>query len=145
MQPIVLVPGCFDIIHVGHTRLLDFAYDIALRIEGSHLVVALNSDESVAMNKPGRPLIHFAHRREILLSMLKVDDVIKLTDKTPENLCRDIQPAVLVKGYDWDGKFIPERGIVETYGGRVVFAPHFTETTTTEIIKKCARLAAGEQ
>ncbi len=52
-RSVALTNGCFDILHVGHVRLLRAAAE-----EGDILVVALNTDESVRGNKgPGRPLV----------------------------------------------------------------------------------------
>ncbi len=52
-EKIVLANGCFDILHVGHTRYLDGA-----KAEGDILVVAINSDEGVRKLKgEGRPIL----------------------------------------------------------------------------------------
>ena len=59
---IVLANGCFDLIHVGHVRYLEGA-----KAEGDLLIVAVNSDGSVASLKgPGRPLLNEADRAELV-------------------------------------------------------------------------------
>ena len=52
-RSIALANGCFDVLHVGHVRMLAEARSLA-----DVLVVALNTDESVRETKgPGRPLV----------------------------------------------------------------------------------------
>src|SRR5258708_10147742 len=52
-RKIVMANGCFDTLHVGHTRYLEGA-----RLEGDILVVAVNSHSSMCYLKvPGRPLL----------------------------------------------------------------------------------------
>ena len=51
---VVFTNGCFDLMHVGHTRYLQAAKDL-----GDLLIVAVNSDASVrSLNKaPDRPIV----------------------------------------------------------------------------------------
>jgi len=52
MKKIVLVGGCFDLLHYGHVRFLEEAKKL-----GNHLVVALESDENVRRVKgEARPI-----------------------------------------------------------------------------------------
>ena len=57
---ITLANGCFDLLHVGHVRYLHAAKQL-----GGHLVVAVNSDESVrALKGTGRPLMPAEERAD---------------------------------------------------------------------------------
>ena len=50
---IVFANGCFDVLHVGHVRYLEGARKL-----GDVLIVGINSDEQVAIQKgDGRPVI----------------------------------------------------------------------------------------
>ena len=94
---IVFTNGCFDIIHKGHVELLKYARSI-----GDHLVVGINSDESVMKNKgKDRPVNSENDRCAILESFRFVDDVIIFKEDTPINLIKQIKPDIIVKGGDY--------------------------------------------
>ncbi len=68
---IVLTNGCFDLLHVGHARLL-----AACKEWGDVLVVGVNADESVALLKgPPRPFVPAADRAELVAALDAVDYV----------------------------------------------------------------------
>ena len=61
----VFVNGCFDLLHVGHTRYLQAAHNL-----GDILVVGLNGDKSVRKLKgPQRPLMNQQERAAILSAL----------------------------------------------------------------------------
>ena len=70
----VLVTGGFDPIHKGHIALFKHA-----RAYGTKLVVGLNSDEWL-IRKKGRYFMDYDERKEILLSLSCVDEVISFND-----------------------------------------------------------------
>ena len=72
----VLVGGCFDILHFGHTRFLKKAKSF-----GDFLIVLLESDKHIKRLKgKNRPINNFMQRKEVLLSLKFVDKVIKVPD-----------------------------------------------------------------
>ena len=97
---IVFTNGCFDILHVGHVKYLQIAKSF-----GDVLIVGLNSDESVSRLKgPTRP-VNIAEDRAYLLAALEaVDFVVPFSEDTPYELIKMIEPDVLVKGGDYEGK-----------------------------------------
>ena len=72
----------------------------------------------------------------MLCSLEYVDYVILMDDDNPCNLIREIKPSVTVKGKDWENKYLPEREIVESYGGVVKFIDLAGGLSTTNIISK---------
>lgn len=127
---IVFTNGCFDIIHRGHVDLLSRA-----RALGSKLVVGLNSDDSVKRIKgPGRPYQNENDRKEILLGLGAVDEVIIFDELTPEKLIHQIKPDILVKGGDWPESEIIGADFVIANGGQVVSLPLVNGYSTTSII-----------
>src|SRR5829696_5464276 len=65
----VFTNGCFDLLHVGHTRYLQQAREL-----GDALVVAVNGDESVrALKGPTRPINTEDDRAEVLAALACVD------------------------------------------------------------------------
>lgn len=75
-QKIVLVGGCFDIVHLGHLTFLEKA-----KAEGEVLIVLLESDENIKKNKgEKRPINNQENRAEFLTKLKMVDYVIKLPE-----------------------------------------------------------------
>src|SRR5919197_6422128 len=96
-KTVVFTNGCFDILHAGHIDLLRRA-----RALGDVLVVAINSDASVArMKGPNRPIITESERAELLAGLEIVDFVCVFDEDTPLRAILEIHPDILVKGADW--------------------------------------------
>lgn len=89
---VVLVGGCFDLLHYGHINFLKHAKE-----HGDYLVVALESDKNVRrMKGDNRPIHSQAQRKEMLEALSFVDEVIALppmnTNEDYENLVKKIKP-----------------------------------------------------
>jgi rfaE bifunctional protein nucleotidyltransferase chain/domain len=129
---IVFTNGVFDLLHAGHVRYLQQARSL-----GDVLIVGLNSDRSVRVNKgPGRPITPENERAEILEALAAVDAVVVFDEETPYDLIKAVQPDVLVKGADWAEDAVVGRDIVEQRGGRVVRVPLEPGRSTSAIIQK---------
>ena len=130
-KQLVFTNGCFDILHPGHVRYLEFA-----REQGDALVVGLNSDASVRRNKgPKRPINSEDDRAEVLLGLCSVDYVVVFDDDEPRGLIGALLPQVLVKGKDW-AHYVSGRDVVEANGGRVVLADMVEGRSTTSTIER---------
>lgn len=128
----VFTNGVFDLLHVGHIRLMHFA-----RRQGDWLVVAINSDASVRRLKgPRRPVVPAEERAEMLFALRCVDDVQIFDDDTPEPLIRRLRPDVLVKGPSCRGTDIPGAAFVESIGGRVVLPDWPVEHSSTQLVNR---------
>lgn len=131
---IVWTNGCFDIFHVGHAYLLDKAKSIS---KNSHLIVGVNSDDSIRRIKGDkRPIITQSDRAKLLCYLQSVDAVIIYSEDTPLNMIKIVQPDVIVKGLDWSGKEIVGYDIVMARGGCVKLFPIVEGRSTSEIINK---------
>src|SRR6478736_7887978 len=81
-KTVVFTNGCYDILHPGHIRLLERS-----RSEGDVLVLALNTDDSVARLKgPTRPLMSEEDRAAMALALEAVDAVTFFDEDTPREL-----------------------------------------------------------
>jgi D-beta-D-heptose 7-phosphate kinase/D-beta-D-heptose 1-phosphate adenosyltransferase len=128
----VFTNGVFDLLHVGHVRGLDRAATL-----GDVLVVAVNDDDSVRRLKgESRPLVPAEERAELLAALAPVDYVVVFDELEPSDLLRELRPDVVCKGADYappHGKPMPERVVVEEYGGRIEFLPLVEGRSTTDL------------
>ncbi len=115
-KTIVFTNGCFDVIHLGHVEYLAKARDL-----GHVLIIGLNSDDSVRRLKGAHRPVNPEEARALTLAAFSfVDAITAFTEDTPWNLIRHIQPDILVKGKDYDGKEIVGSDLVRARGGKVV-------------------------
>jgi len=134
-KKIVFTNGCFDLLHVGHLRVLREAKKL-----GDILIVGLNSDRSVNDIKgPERPIVSEAERAELIGALEMVDYVTLFDEPDPIPLLREIKPDVLVKGGDWGESGVVGRELVEGWGGKVAVVPFLEGHSTTNIIEKIER------
>jgi rfaE bifunctional protein nucleotidyltransferase chain/domain len=139
-QRLVFTNGCFDILHPGHVRYLEFA-----RAQGDALVVGLNTDASVQRGKgPKRPINPEADRAEVLLGLAAVDHVVLFDEDEPRDLIAEILPHVLVKGSDW-AHYVSGRDVVEANGGVVVLAEMVEGRSTTSTIERVLAAYGGKE
>lgn len=133
-QCVVFTNGCFDLLHVGHTRLLRKA-----RALGHYLVVGINSDASVRRLKgPERPLNGEDVRAELLAALECVDAVTVFDEDTPLAIIEAIGPNVLVKGGDYRPEEVVGREEVEASGGRLELIPLVDGYSTTRLAQRIA-------
>ncbi len=129
---VVFTNGCYDLLHVGHLRLLEEAARL-----GEVLLVGMNGDESVTRLKgPGRPLVPFEQRALLLAALEVVDLVVRFDEDTPGRLIAEVVPDVLVKGGDWPLDRIVGREVVESHGGRVVTVPLVPGRSTSALLDR---------
>jgi rfaE bifunctional protein nucleotidyltransferase chain/domain len=129
---IALANGCFDLVHVGHVRYLQGA-----AAEAHRLIVAVNEDASVARLKgPGRPRMPASERAEIVAAIGIVDHVVIFADDTVERLLRRIRPDVHCKGTDYTIDTVPERAVVQGYGGRTAIVGDPKRHASRDLVKK---------
>jgi rfaE bifunctional protein nucleotidyltransferase chain/domain len=136
-QTVVWTNGCFDLLHPGHLSSLQSARQL-----GDLLVVGLNSDTSVRANKgPTRPILNQDERCSMLAGLECVDYVIVFDEATPEAALATLQPDVHCKGAEYappNGRAVPERAVVEGYGGRIEYLPLVAGVSSTDIIGRIA-------
>jgi D-beta-D-heptose 7-phosphate kinase / D-beta-D-heptose 1-phosphate adenosyltransferase len=133
-QTVVFTNGCFDLLHLGHVRLLRQAAAL-----GDYLVVGLNSDASVRRLKgPTRPLNPEDARAEVLAALECVEAVTVFDEDTPLALIASILPDVLVKGGDYRPEQVVGRAEVEAAGGRLVLIPLVEGHSTTRLVGRAA-------
>ena len=117
----VLTYGTFDLLHVGHVRLLERASDM-----GDRLIVGISSDEFNA-RKGKTSILPYSDRAEIVSALGMVDEVFPEHDweQKPGDIAR-FGADVFTMGGDWEGKFDELRAHCE-----VVYLPRTEGVSTT--------------
>ena len=138
---VVWTNGAFDLLHPGHVQSLQQA-----RALGDLLIVGLNSDRSVKAYKgPTRPILNQDERAAMLAALECVDAVVVFDEDTPVESLMKLKPDIHCKGAEYappHGRPVPERSVVEGYGGRIDYLPLVPGLSTTEILRRI-RAAEG--
>jgi rfaE bifunctional protein nucleotidyltransferase chain/domain len=130
----VLVGGCFDILHYGHIQFLKKAKAL-----GNHLVVALESDKNIRRIKgEKRPIFGQNERREMLLSLKFVDEVIILKDEMTDQDYMDLvdkeEPCTIAVTAG-DPILNKKKKQAESVGAKLVEIPQLEIPSTSQILK----------
>ena len=130
----VVVPMCADFLHIGHVRLLDRAASL-----GGLVTVLLMTDEAM-MTYKRRPFFAFLERRETLLALRSVHNVLPFSQHPDrfEDFVREFKPSYFVHGTDWRvGAQAKSRALViqamAEHGGTVV-EPEHTQGISSSMI-----------
>lgn len=122
----IWVNGTFDVLHLGHIRLLEHAASLG------ELLVGIDTDERVKKLKgDSRPFNNLSERTEFLKSLKSVKNVVSYT--TDEELIEHIKnwkTDIMVKGSDWKGGII----IGGEYVKDIVYFDVVSGKSTTKIL-----------
>ena len=135
--------GCFDLLHAGHIRSFRDAKAL-----GDILVVGLNSDASVrAIKGDLRPVVCEEDRAETVAALEAVDYVTIFNESDPVAVLSQLRPDIHCKGADYaDGRrAIPERPVVEGYGGEIRFLPLHEGRSTSGLIERIVRAYSASE
>ena len=131
-RTIAFANGCFDLLHVGHTRYLAGA-----AAEADRVIVAVNDDASVRRLKGAhRPILAAPDRAEIIAALKGVDYVVVFPDADVNRLLTMFKPDVHCKGTDYTADTVPERQTVLAYGGRIAIVGDPKEHSTRDLLSK---------
>jgi rfaE bifunctional protein nucleotidyltransferase chain/domain len=134
-KKIAFANGCFDVLHVGHIRYLQDAANVA-----DVLVVGVNGDDSVRVLKgEGRPVMPQNERAEIISAIRGVSYVTIFDENSPARLLGVLRPDFQCKGTDYTADSVPERDVVNGYGGKVVIVGDPKDHSTTAVLEKMRR------
>ena len=132
---IVLVGGCFDVLHIGH---IDFLNEAKKR--GDILFVLLESDEIIRKIKGNnRPINTQVDRARILSALLSVDYVIILPqftkDKEYDDIVTRIKPDIIATTEGDKNREHKERQAKLTGAKVVDVVKNISNQSTTKLIK----------
>ncbi len=135
-QKIVLVGGCFDIVHLGHLIFLEKA-----KAKGDLLIVLLESDENIRKNKgERRPINNQEYRAKFLTKLKMVDRVVKLPEmKSDEDylkIVKKIKPTIIAVS-ESDNKLKIKKAQAKMVGAKVLIVNKLiSHQSTSRIIER---------
>lgn len=131
-KKIVLTNGCYDLLHLGHIKCLEFA-----KSKGGVLVVAINDDSSAQRIKgTSRPILPLKMRAAVVNSLKVVDYVVCFNEDTALEVIKKIKPDVYVKDSDYEIEKTSEGIEVIKQGGKLFTMPKIDDISTTLIINR---------
>ena len=134
-RTIAFANGAFDLLHVGHIRYLE-----AAAAEAEVLIVAVNDDASVrALKGENRPIMKGVDRAELVAALRCVDYVVLFPETTVGPLLEALRPDVHCKGTDYTVDSVPERAVVQGYGGRTAIVGDPKDHSTRDLLARIAR------
>ena len=131
---IVLVGGCFDLLHIGHITFLDEA-----KKKGDILIVMLESDELIKKSKgENRPINSQDIRAKILAALTVVDFVVLLdphmSDKEYDKVVFSIKPAIIATTRGDVNRHHKERQAKQIGAVVVDVTPQISDKSTTKLV-----------
>lgn len=134
-EKIVLVGGCFDLLHVGHAKYLE-----RCRALGNMLIVAISSDVRIKERKgEARPIISEVARADLLSFLTCVDyvtvapDPIKDDEAPTVKIINALRPDIFATA---DSRFGSYKSELSKKGVETVFMEEIRTESTTHIIKR---------
>lgn len=121
----IITFGTFDVLHVGHIRILQRA-----RALGDHLIVGVSSDDLNYSKKQRYPVYSEDDRMEIIRSISGVNEVFREDSlELKGEYIQKYQADILVMGNDWVGRFDEFKNLCE-----VIYLPRTEGISTTKLI-----------
>jgi len=130
-RKVVLLQGAFDILNWGHVK----AFQRAKKL-GTHLIIALNTDELLKKYKGRDAVIPWQQKKEIIEAIRYVDEVIPATEFSPMRLLKLYDVDVYVLTREWEDTKAKEIAYMHAKGGKVSFSPRFEGVVCTSEIKR---------
>jgi rfaE bifunctional protein nucleotidyltransferase chain/domain len=125
----VIVNGTFDVLHIGHIELLNYA-----KSQGDYLIVAIDTDLRVKQLKGVNRPMNNQLERKTLLQNLKAVDEVRLFGSDQELIDIVKECSIMVKGSDYRGKPI----VGESDIAQIVFFERINGYSSTEKIQHIA-------
>ena len=145
-KTIGLITGCFDVFHIGHVKTLQFA-----KKRCDVLIVGIDNDKSVRINKgKGRPIFK-ARERAIVLASTSMADFIFIvpeifksgslkSEMVHDKITQLLQPNCIISHPPTDSQWKNRKNRAEKFNTKWMPHKEKTLTTSTQIIEKLKQL-----
>lgn len=126
----IIVNGTFDILHLGHLRLLEHARSFP----NSFVYVLIDSDRRIKELKGKDRPVHSEYERSSMLSALRAVDRVDIFDSDDElrTYIKNYEPDIMVKGSDYINRPI----IGSEYCKKIIFYGRLEKYSTTNTIQR---------
>ncbi len=124
-EKVVFVSGHFNVLHVGHLRLLRFAKEC-----GTRLIVGVESDKIAGK----AAYIQQDLRLESIRSISWIDESF-IFDEDLISVLEGIKPDLVVKGKEHEFSENIESSILESYGGKLIFSSGESLFSSIDLIR----------
>lgn len=136
----VITMGSFDMLHVGHIKLLQKCRELA----GCGKVTAgLNSDQFIKDYKGKPPIMSYKERMDVILEIKLVDAVVmnSQADGSAKQVILDSKADLIVIGSDWARKdYVKQLGLdwdwLDEHGIGICYVTYTPGVSTTEIKRR---------
>jgi rfaE bifunctional protein kinase chain/domain len=122
---IVFVSGNFNIVHAGHTRMLNFAKSV-----GDILVLGLSLDTDPSV------IVPYQDRESALRSLEPVDFIVPCQAAELIPTIELLKPDILVKGREHESNDNPEVAVLQQWGGRLLFSGGDSVLSSRDLIRQ---------
>jgi D-beta-D-heptose 7-phosphate kinase/D-beta-D-heptose 1-phosphate adenosyltransferase len=129
----IYLPGCWDLLHVGHTRIIKAAAQLGI------LYVGVASDKVVTLDKGQPPTIPQEHRLEMVNALGGVREAVLYDELEFVTHLEQFKINILVVGPFWgkEQRHIDAENWLKQKSYRsLVRLPYTKETSTTAIKQK---------
>jgi len=125
MKKRVITFGTYDLLHIGHVRLLQRAAEL-----GDELIVGVSCSKLNLKKKGRAPVYETSDRLEIIRSLACVNEVfVEESLEEKGEYIKKYNADILVMGDDWAGRFDEFKSLCS-----VVYLPRTTGISTTQLI-----------
>jgi cytidyltransferase-like protein len=145
-----VVSGCFDLLHLGHVKGMQYAKGFLSQFRNGKLCVLCLSDRYIRMKKgKGRPILNADERLKMIAAVDSVDYVVLLDAPDCLRMLECLKPDWYLKSEaDLEREVVRrETDRVQELGGRIHLFPESVSniTSTTEIVQKVRRRLCLEE
>jgi D-beta-D-heptose 7-phosphate kinase/D-beta-D-heptose 1-phosphate adenosyltransferase len=122
----IVVNGTFDVLHLGHLALLNYARSL-----GDYLTVAIDSDQRVKILKGNTRPINSEVERKTLLENLRAVNQVEIFNSDSELIDIIKKCSIMVKGSDYSGRSV----IGQSYCKQVIYFDRIEPYSSTAKIQ----------